>query len=182
MADRLGKCASRERSATSRSREWRERDDERVIEVRPDGVEQIIQAQFKTEASGNSLTPSQGGSLDSRKGSSSDLPPVVMCTRCHARFAAGAKFCGRCGNTTFQPAEVMRLPDTGTAQTISCPRCHSKYASHIKFCGRCGIPIGAAVLDWRAPRSVEVVCITCGTSYPATTKFCGRCGRPVKGL
>jgi hypothetical protein len=27
MVDRLEKCASRERSTTSRSREWRERDD-----------------------------------------------------------------------------------------------------------------------------------------------------------
>src|ERR1700704_3138719 len=68
-----------------------EKDDERVIEIRPDGAEQIIQAQFKSETTSNQLSPSQGGSLDSRTGASSSVPGVVMCTRCQSRFAAGAR-------------------------------------------------------------------------------------------
>src|SRR6185295_18176306 len=37
-------------------------DDERVIEVRADGIEQIIQAQFKSAAGSEHLSPSRGGS------------------------------------------------------------------------------------------------------------------------
>src|SRR6185312_2586632 len=41
-------------------------DDERVIEVRSDVAEQIIEAQLKIGVSSNQLTPSRGGSLDSK--------------------------------------------------------------------------------------------------------------------
>src|SRR5260221_12914006 len=79
-----------------------DKDDERVIEIRPDGDEQIIQAQFKSAPS-SGLSPSQGGSLGSVSGMTLPAHTVVACTRCGSRFAAGAKFCGRCGNTSFQP-------------------------------------------------------------------------------
>ena len=86
-----------------------EPDDERVIEIRSDIAEQIIEAQLKLGVSSNQLTPSRGGSLDSKHGGNSTTLVVVMCTKCHSRFAEGVKFCGRCGNTTFQPvsAEVQ---------------------------------------------------------------------------
>src|SRR6185437_3916551 len=58
-------------------------DDERLIEVRSDVAEQIIEAQLKTGVSKNQLTPSRGGSLDSRPGHSETLV-VVMCTKCHS--------------------------------------------------------------------------------------------------
>jgi len=80
-----------------------EADDERVIEIRSDIAEQIIEAQLKIGASSNQLTPSRGGSLDSKHGINSTTLVVVMCTKCHSRFAEGVKFCGRCGNTTFVP-------------------------------------------------------------------------------
>ncbi len=165
-----------------------ERDDEREIEVRPDGAEQIIQAQFKSAPSSNQLTPSQGGSLDSRAGGQSSVPGVVMCTRCQSRFAAGARFCGRCGNTTFQPVvqgtSETSIPGPGPPlpqpiTTVTCPRCSFRYPPGTRFCGKCGIPIGVATLAWRAPRPVEVICRICGTSYPAGTRFCGRCGKPI---
>jgi serine/threonine protein kinase/ribosomal protein L40E len=161
-----------------------ENDDERVIEVRPDGAEQIIQAQFKSEATSNQLSPSQGGSLDSRMGTSTSVPGVVMCTRCQSRFAAGAKFCGRCGNTTFQPVVDVVMPVSGVslpqpAENVICPRCSFQYPPRTRFCGKCGIPFGAASLDWKAPKPVEVFCKTCGSSYPAATRFCGRCGTSI---
>ena len=156
-----------------------ENDDERVIEVRPDGAEQIIQAQFKSDASSNQLTPSQGGSLDSRTSDRTIVPEIIMCTRCHVRFAAGAKFCGRCGNTTFEKVAPIN-PAPQPVTSVSCPRCHSSYPAKTRFCGKCGIPIGAAALDWKAPKPVEVICKTCGSSYPSGTKFCGRCGKPIK--
>jgi eukaryotic-like serine/threonine-protein kinase len=162
-----------------------EKDDERVIEIRPDGAEQIIQAQFRQDTPSNQLTPSRGGSLDSHTGSQSTVPGVVICTRCQSRFAAGAKFCGRCGNTTFQsvahdvPQPSLPGSTSQAGQVVTCPRCSSKYSSGTRFCGRCGIPIGVAAIDWKPPRPVEVVCRICGTSYPAGTKFCGRCGKVI---
>lgn len=165
-----------------------EPDDERVIEIRSDVAEQIIEAQLKIGISSNQLSPSRGGSLDSRSGGNSTTLVVVMCTRCQSRFAEGVKFCGRCGNTTFQPVtgELPQTPATATPITspppsgITCQRCGQTYAAGIKFCGRCGIPIGTSALDWRQPKPVEVFCLSCGTSYPAGTKFCGRCGKPIR--
>ena len=161
-------------------------DDERVIEVRADGIEQIIQAQFKSAAGSEHLSPSRGGSLDSRTGSAVSAPHVVACTQCGSRFAEGIKFCGRCGNRSFQRVGTDELikaavgsQATATAATVTCPRCQNHYPAGIRFCGKCGIPIGSAALDWRPPRSVEVVCKSCGTSYAPGTKFCGRCGKPL---
>ncbi len=164
-------------------------DDERVIEIRPDGIEQIIQAQFKSAPSSDQLTPSRGGSLDSRAGGATSAPRVVACTGCGSRFAEGIKFCGRCGNTTFMfvrdDAEIIRgvssasAPSSTPAPIVACPRCKQEYPSAIRFCGKCGIPIGAQSLEWSKPRPVEVVCKLCGTSYLGGTKFCGRCGKPI---
>ena len=163
-----------------------ELDDERIIEIRPDGIEQIIQAQFRSGPSSDHLTPSKGGSLDSRTGAGSLAPRVVSCTKCNSRFAEGIKFCGRCGNATFQPvpetpkfAGQSGTPVAPTSGSVACPRCQHLYPASIKFCGRCGIPIGSQSLQWRPPRPVEVVCKTCGNSYAGGTKFCGRCGKPI---
>ncbi|MBA3768298.1 MAG: serine/threonine protein kinase, partial [Acidobacteria bacterium] len=80
-------------------------DDERVIEIRPDASEQIIQANMRAEGRpSNPISPSRGGSLGeaSRTGS---VPGVVVCAQCSARFAAGVRFCGRCGGTVFHSVE-----------------------------------------------------------------------------
>jgi serine/threonine protein kinase len=183
-------------------------DDERVIEIRPDAAEQIIQAQFQRAQSIDQLTPSRGGSLDSRTGAATPGPRVVACTSCGSRFAEGIKFCGRCGSRTFQivagllesspgsgshpsmsaPGSAARSslgsspgsrPQTFGGATITCPRCKQTYPSTIRFCGKCGIPVGARSLEWRQPRPVEVVCKLCGTSYASGTKFCGRCGKSI---
>ncbi|HKP47703.1 MAG TPA: serine/threonine-protein kinase [Pyrinomonadaceae bacterium] len=159
-------------------------DDERIIEVRADGVEQIIQAQFKSAAGSEHLSPSRGGSLDSRTGTAVSAPHVVACTQCGARFAEGIKFCGRCGNNSFKrvgTAELNAALAASSASTskVTCQRCRTEYPPGLRFCGKCGIPIGAAALDWRPPRPVEVVCKSCNTSYAPGTKFCGRCGKPL---
>ena len=157
-----------------------ESDDERVIEIRSDIAEQIIEAQLKMGVSSNQLTPSRGGSLDSKHGGHSTTLVVVMCTSCHSRFAEGVKYCGRCGNTTFQPVSGELHAPPKMTSGVTCPRCHHEYTAGTKFCGRCGIPIGTAALDWRPPKPVEVFCRECNTSYPAGTKFCGRCGKPIR--
>lgn len=166
-----------------------EPDDERVIEIRSDVAEQIIEAQLKIGISSNQLTPSRGGSLASQPNSTTLV--VVMCTKCQSRFAEGVKFCGRCGNTTFVPvsetATSQASADSGIAVSQpgsrpggnTCQRCGHTYPASIRFCGRCGIPLGTAALDWRAPKPVEIFCKICGMSYPAGTRFCGRCGKPI---
>jgi serine/threonine protein kinase len=163
-----------------------ESDDERVIEIRPDGNEQIIQAQFKSGPASEHLSPSRGGSLDSKTGAALLGPRVVACTRCESRFAEGVRFCGRCGNRTFQLVGETPVRTASSSasvppslSTVTCPRCKQEYPSSLRFCGKCGIPIGAQSLDWRQPRPVEVVCKLCGSSYAVGTKFCGRCGKPI---
>ena len=166
-----------------------EEDDERVIEIRPDSAEQIIQAQFKDAPSSEHLTPSRGGSLASRTGNEPINHAVVACTRCNSRFAEGVKFCGNCKNTTFElvtataerPASVAAAAAAvdSHAHEITCPRCGKGYPESTRFCGRCGIPIGSSLLDWKSPRPVEVLCKLCGASYPADAKFCGACGKPL---
>ncbi|HVS20483.1 MAG TPA: protein kinase [Pyrinomonadaceae bacterium] len=169
-------------------------DDERVIEIRPDADEQIIQAQFKSAPS-SGLSPSQGGSLGSVSGVTLSAPGVVACTKCSARFAAGTKFCGRCGNTTFRevtsdvhqparqpavsPSSLNQPPVAGLSNKIKCSRCGMEQPAGTKFCGRCGASLGGSEIAWKAPRPVEALCPTCNTSYPSGTKFCGRCGRTL---
>ncbi len=178
-----------------------EADDERVIEIRPDAAEQIIQAQFKSAPSSDQLSPSKGGSLASRAGAHPLTTGIVVCSRCHSRFAEGTRFCGRCGNTSLEPVPHSNLnsqlsdpkfPDRGQASYratvpgpptqppgVVCPRCGHQYSVATRFCGRCGIPIGTSSLNWKTPKPVEVFCKTCGTGYAATTRFCGRCGKPI---
>ena len=171
-------------------------DDERVIEIRPDGEEQIIQAQFKSAPS-SGLSPSQGGSLGSVSGMALPAHIVVACTKCGSRFAGGAKFCGRCGNTSFRPvtgegpvhssspvpsgpASLPSLNQLGvSAARIRCTRCDMEQPAGTKFCGRCGASLGGSAIAWNAPRPVEVLCSGCNSTYPSGTKFCGRCGRTL---
>jgi serine/threonine protein kinase len=180
-------------------------DDERVIEIRPDSSEQIIQAQLRAAASGSQLSPSRPGGSSIGSGPPSSIPGVVMCTQCGSRFASGVKFCGRCGGTHFQPVtdgaggqQQQPLPQRSQqagagsqygqpsvyahAAPTKCQRCGTLYPTGTKFCGRCGIPIQAQV-QTSAPPSLQqqqVICQTCRTSYAFGTKFCGRCGSVIR--
>ena len=172
-------------------------DDERVIEIRPDSAEQIIQAQFKSAPS-SGLTPSQGGSLGAPSGVIIPSPAVVACSKCGARFAAGTKFCGRCGNTAFDmvtaesAAPLPPVPQPPSYPSLNqpslpgampgkakCTRCGADQPVATKFCGRCGASMGGAAIAWNTPRPVEVLCRGCNSTYPSGTKFCGRCGRTL---
>src|SRR4030095_14164186 len=118
--------------------------------------EQIIQAQFKSAAT-SGLSPSKGGSLGSVSGVDIKAPTIVSCTKCGSRFAAGAKFCGRCGNTTF---------DTVTAGG----------SIHVSPSQRIAPSPGLTQPSLRGGGAGSVRCTRCGVEQPAGTKFCGRCG------
>jgi serine/threonine protein kinase len=177
-------------------------DDERVIEIRPDSSEQIIQAVLRPHPSGGPISPSRGGSIGgSLSGPASSLPGVVMCAQCGSRFAAGVKFCGRCGGRVFLPVSdgghgsQGGVRDSGAAGSlgsgsgpsgthgasgVQCARCGTNYAPNTKFCGRCGIPIQGAAIVQASTRPNQIFCHNCHTAYPASTKFCGRCGIVIR--
>jgi serine/threonine-protein kinase len=181
-------------------------DDERVIEIRPDSSEQIIQANLRAKGTpSHPISPSRGGSLGEASHMGSSVPGVVVCAQCSARFAAGVKFCGRCGGTIFHSVEGQHgtgnlggVGGTGAlpASGVRCPSCGVTYPAGTKFCGRCGttihggvgMPLGgmAAIKPTtikpptaRSP-GLESLCLTCHTSYPAGTRFCGRCGSVIQ--
>jgi serine/threonine-protein kinase len=163
-----------------------ERDDERVIEIRPGAAEQVIQAQLRTPHGTQSQpSPSAGGSLGSHP--SSVMPGIVVCRGCNARFAEGVRFCGRCGGAVFD--SIVRTPILSGMSV--CPRCAAPMAANARFCGRCGLNIGQTSQPSSQPRNVgfysdphrsappaqaERICGRCGSSFPPHIKFCGRCG------
>jgi serine/threonine protein kinase len=159
------------------------KDDERVIEIREGSSEQVIQANLKRAGTPSHPSTSHGSG---NMGYPSSLPDIVSCVKCNARFAAGVRFCGRCGGNQF----VKIQPSFSANAGIACPRCGVKLPPFSKFCGRCGFKMNATQGSLQprgfaqttqsppqnAPRRVEIFCVKCGTSYPAGTKFCGRCG------
>ena len=180
-----------------------EKDDERLIELREDGNEQVIQAHLKS-LQGASSQPSSSQAGSSSAAPSSLMPGIVACTNCNSRFAEGVKFCGRCGNRSF------KVISEGAA-TFPCPRCSALLPLLSKFCGRCGLKIEPAAdqpaaappkvnehqsvppstadsqpssqassfksaFSQTTSRQVEKICLRCGSSFPPNIKFCGRCG------
>jgi serine/threonine protein kinase len=117
-----------------------EKDDERVIEVREDGNEQVIQAHLKSIHGGTASQPSPSQGSSSGAAQSSIMPGIVACTNCNSRFAEGVKFCGRCGNRSFK-----LIGEGEDAQSFPCPRCSAKLPALSKFCGRCGLRMEQAI-------------------------------------
>lgn len=166
-----------------------EKDDERVIEIKQEAGEQVIQAQLRpTRGTSSYPSPSHGAGSSGAPGSSV-MPGIVACTNCKSRFAEGVKFCGRCGNRNFVIVSHGELP-----AGFACPRCSAQLPSNSRFCGRCGFnfsqpdtggvsnrPVGFAS---RGPGSVPPqqqgrMCRRCGGTYPPHIKFCGRCGQTL---
>jgi serine/threonine protein kinase len=163
-----------------------ERDDERVIEIREDAAEQVIQAQLRAMHP-SQPSSSQGGASTggSSRGQSSVMPGIVACTNCGSRFAEGVRFCGRCGSGAFAPVEAAQ------SSTRPCPRCGNTLRADARFCGRCGLSSIAPDVNssrppgfsqpsvFRTPAAAsqaERLCRRCNTAYPPHIRFCGRCG------
>jgi membrane protease subunit (stomatin/prohibitin family) len=77
---------------------------------------------------------------------------VVLCPKCGATNAVGAKFCQGCG------AKLV-------VETVPCPKCGAQVNVDAKFCPECGNSMKATKK-----------CPKCGTESPAGAKFCGECG------
>ncbi|QQS41836.1 MAG: protein kinase [Acidobacteriota bacterium] len=152
------------------------RDDERVIEIREEGEEQVIQAELRPERSASSSRPSPSQGASSSGAAGSLMPGIVACLKCGSRFAQGVQFCGRCGNREF---ELVSPGDASSA----CPRCGSPLSANARFCGRCGLNFSEAKVSVQDPTgvrpsgdSVQNVCARCGSRFAPNVKFCGRCG------
>ncbi len=160
-----------------------EKDDERVIELRVGGEEQVIQAQLRPMRGASASQPSPSHSSQSGTVNSSLMPGIVACTNCQSRFAEGVKFCGRCGNRSF----TLVSPGENSQKFTHCPRCQTQLPADSKFCGRCGYSFAPAsnlpatqafglssgVIQ---PQPVQKLCRRCGAAFPPHIKFCGRCG------
>ncbi len=160
-----------------------EKDDERVIEIREDTNDQVIQAQLKPFVDSNK----QPTSASAGRGSlaqSSLMPAIVACANCSARFAEGVKFCGRCGNRSF-----YEINEVENKRETVCPRCAATVSAHAKFCGKCGQKIlpAANLPPSRFPDNTSnsasnpsnkfgKKCARCGGEIPVNAKFCGWCG------
>lgn len=160
------------------------KDDERVIELREGGQEQVIQAQLKP-LSGTTSQPSPSTSSQSGTQHSSIMPGIVACTNCQARFAEGVKFCGRCGNRSF----AVVSSGANSQNYSTCPRCSTQLPQNAKFCGRCGLHFNPNTPPKTnpsvgfysggtqpSPQAVQRICKRCGSSFAPHIKFCGRCG------
>ncbi|HEX8399219.1 MAG TPA: serine/threonine-protein kinase [Pyrinomonadaceae bacterium] len=170
-----------------------ERDDERVIEIREDSAEQVIQAVLKQET-GSQSSPSQAGSGGMRSGAES-VPDVVVCTNCGSRFAAGVRFCGRCGSASFrflhpqsenesarlnnqsQSNQPLNTPphrfvvNTNQATHFNCPRCNKVLPVNARFCGGCGLNLAGYV-----PSTGQLHNSVAPSMPTATEAVCRKCG------
>ena len=162
-----------------------EMDDERVIEIRPGSGEQVIQAQLKQAPSPSQITPSRGGPASGiGSGPHSSIPGVVMCGQCSARFAAGAKFCGRCGSTVLIGVNDSTSGSSGAGSGpgqsgrpgVGGPQSSSGGGSRG---GQPGYSSGPGSSNYNAPNPSVVSCPGCSANLPLGTKFCGRCGSTI---
>lgn len=155
-----------------------EKDDERVIEIREDAEEQLIQAKLNSQTA----SKNQPDSLNSSAGNSNIMPEIVACRNCGARFAEGVKFCGRCGHRSFDKIEN---PDEK-----NCPRCNALNSNSAKFCGKCGADLAQPNQNLSSElRSKDFnsqpnfvgssakICGRCNAKLPSNAKFCGLCGK-----
>ena len=166
-----------------------EMDDERVIEIRPGSGEQVIQAQLRQTPSPSQFTPSRGGPASGiGSGPHSSIPGVVMCAQCGARFAAGAKFCGRCGSTVMHPVNDAQggghSPGASPASGVRPYPGGQSLGGDQSAGGRSmsGYPNPApapGTSGHNFPAPARINCPHCGLSLPLGTKFCGRCGSTI---
>lgn len=175
------------------------RDDERVIEIREDSNEQIIQAALKP------LQDDQQNAQQSGSNSQNIVPEIVMCLNCEARYAAGVKFCGRCGQNHFKivpspdappqaeratvsapPASNNRLTISTTPQPqqsgglMNCPRCSKQLPANAKFCGGCGLQLTGSLPRNGAQQSSQPLLNQPAQPPRAAQVVCRRCNTIYK--
>lgn len=164
-----------------------EMDDERVIEIRPGANEQVIQAQLRQAPTPSQISPSRGGPASGiGSGPHSSIPGVVMCAQCGARFAAGARFCGRCGSTVLHPVTdgqsggAAASPPPPPAQGGGQSAGGGYGAGGRSMSGTPATPSSAyGANPYTTPAQPHVTCPNCSTRLPSATKFCGRCGTTI---
>jgi len=135
------------------------------------------------------LSPSQGGSLGAASGMGLPAPTVVACSNCGSRFAAGTKFCGRCGNTNF---DVVSVDSTGRPRTPPPPGSYPSLNQASPSLNQPSPSLNQPSPSLNQPSPSlnqpslggapnKIRCTRCGADQPAGTKFCGRCGASLGG-
>jgi eukaryotic-like serine/threonine-protein kinase len=162
-----------------------ELDDERVIEIRAGAAEQVIQTQLRNLPTPSQITPSGAGPGSGiGSGPHSSIPGVVVCGQCNARFAAGAKFCGRCGSTVLHAISDSKSLNPGAAGSQgqvyrSGGSGQAPGSASGSRGGQQGYASAPGAGNHPSPIQSAVICPGCSSSLPAGTKFCGRCGATV---
>ncbi len=179
------------------------RDDERVIEIREEASEQVIQAQLRPLSTSTSQPSPTSMSVTPQ----TVIPGIVACTKCNARFAAGVKFCGKCGNNSFQilsesrikvapemygsslgqgnqvqnyPPSPVSNPSNPTNQTAN-NNGYSNYGQQQSpqsnpqnLIGQPNAPVNPA--NSMSNQGADFPCPRCHSMLPPESKFCGKCG------
>lgn len=147
------------------------RDDERLIEIREDSAEQVIQAALKPahDSLGRVAGDSSGASSQRRD----HVPDVVVCLNCQARYAAGVKFCGRCGKNQFR---LLNAPNNGGSQSNQTSTNNLSVSTPPnRFTINTG-QVPSQPLQSPQSQNQQINCPRCSKLLPANAKFCGNCG------
>ncbi|MEP6924833.1 MAG: zinc ribbon domain-containing protein, partial [Pyrinomonadaceae bacterium] len=157
------------------------RDDERVIEIREDSAEQVIQASLKSELEHKTANSQQSGGASSQNREL--VPDVVVCTNCKSRYAAGIKFCGRCGNSRFQlldggnapvsPSQSSQATPNFTQQNQQIQQNQAQPTQPHRFIVNASQQQSQPGASFNCPR--------CSRLLPPNSKFCGGCGLQMTG-
>ncbi|NLJ17010.1 MAG: SPFH domain-containing protein [Clostridiales bacterium] len=83
---------------------------------------------------------------------------AVICSKCHFRNKAGAKFCSQCGSSFIEKSTQVKI----------CPECKMENSPDANFCYNCGKEIK------------ELKCSNCGAKLNTGARFCSSCGKEVE--
>ena len=154
------------------------RDDERVIEIREGSSEQVIQTQLRALQTSTSQPSPTNLSLTPQ----SIIPGIVACNNCHARFAAGVKFCGKCGQGSFtilSESKINIAPETLGNSNHGNQSNQGQNSGNQTNNGQTNNGqnfVAPQTSHYGEPHKVHYPCPQCGNPLPDDAKFCGRCG------
>jgi ribosomal protein L40E/NADH pyrophosphatase NudC (nudix superfamily) len=157
-----------------------------VIEIRDSASEQVIQAQLKPlreRRAASRRRPARAAETQRAVRRIERDAGIVACASLRRAFCEGVKFCGKCGNRSFNVISEAKIKRVFRVRAVR------RSAADSKFCGRCGLnlsqsnglpkfsPAGfPSNFPHDVQRPMKKICGRCGSVFPPNVKFCGRCG------